>query len=589
MIPDFCAQYLTQLDYNLVDPYDTNLKKKFYNNLWVKNIVVSGINIRLGVFFRNWDFITPPQVYLFEDDLIEINKIIKHFRFPLPHFSIESQFTYLNKKAYSFCYVLHDKLEINRKYFSKIIIFMEMQFKKVILDLINPSNFLKEIRNEIVPMWMMLSNEFQKKYSLENLFVEFDDNLDFQTAKLTYISTKENNCQKTIDSDFIVLNISHFNIPSVSNYFNVEGEITLGKMLLFINDIHLNCFNILKRNLNKIKSDQNIFISLVFENHVLSFYISWKKKYYKLLSGNVRIASEILRDQVLPVYIKKYCMQELVDRNLKDIKTRNLTDLKILQIGVGAIGGYVADALIKIGAGLGEGQLTVCDNDDIKVENVGRHVLGKKYIGRNKANAIVDYIKEQVGSKNIQINYVNQSVNIISNLDVYDLIIDATGQIEIAEYLNEKVIQIPDQYRPNLLHLWIYGNGECVQALINNPFFYESNGGCISCLHQSGVDDYKEDLDPLGNKNFRKIMGLGPCAAYTPYSISSSLAVAGLAIDILLEWRNVPQMENNYFTRYSVGYAGPKISDMTLTASTTCPNCSERFTELGRPYTQVAT
>ncbi|AZC08772.1 hypothetical protein DKE48_019025 (plasmid) [Acinetobacter nosocomialis] len=51
MIPASCAQYLTQLGYNLVDPYDTNLKKRFYNSLWVKNIVVSGFNIRLGVFF----------------------------------------------------------------------------------------------------------------------------------------------------------------------------------------------------------------------------------------------------------------------------------------------------------------------------------------------------------------------------------------------------------------------------------------------------------------------------------------------------------------------------------------------------------
>ena len=73
MIPASCAKYLTQLGYNLVDPYDTNLKKRFYNSLWVKDIVVSGFNIRLGVFFSDWDFINPPRVYLFEDDLIEVN------------------------------------------------------------------------------------------------------------------------------------------------------------------------------------------------------------------------------------------------------------------------------------------------------------------------------------------------------------------------------------------------------------------------------------------------------------------------------------------------------------------------------------
>ncbi|MGS4875231.1 hypothetical protein [Acinetobacter nosocomialis] len=87
------------------------------------------------------------------------------------------------------------------------------------------------------------------------------------------------------------------------------------------------------------------------------------------------------------------------------------------------------------------------------------------------------------------------------------------------------------------------------------------------------MDDYKEKFDPLGNKDFLKIMGLGPCAAYTPYSVSASLAVAGLAIDLLLEWRNSTQLVNNYFTRYSVAYSGTKIFDMELTAQESCPHC----------------
>ncbi len=173
-----------------MDPYDTNLKKWFYNSLWVKNIVVSGFNIRLGVFFLDWDFINPPRVYLFEDDLIEVNKRIKHFIFPLPHFSIDSHFTYLNKKAYNFCYALHDKIEINRKNLVDVICFLESQFKHVILELMNPSIFMKELRKEIIPMWMIFSNEFEKKYSSENLFVELNNNGSFQNLPLTYISTE---------------------------------------------------------------------------------------------------------------------------------------------------------------------------------------------------------------------------------------------------------------------------------------------------------------------------------------------------------------------------------------------------------------
>ncbi len=60
------------------------------------------IQYKIRCIFLDWDFINPPRVYLFEDDLIEVNKRIKHFIFPLPHFSIDSHFTYLNKKPIIF-------------------------------------------------------------------------------------------------------------------------------------------------------------------------------------------------------------------------------------------------------------------------------------------------------------------------------------------------------------------------------------------------------------------------------------------------------------------------------------------------------
>ncbi|MBR7740259.1 MULTISPECIES: ThiF family adenylyltransferase [Acinetobacter calcoaceticus/baumannii complex] len=573
MIPIIYAKYLIQLGYSLVDPCDTNLKKKFYNNLWVKKVVVGGVDIRLGVFFRNWDFISPPNVYLFSDDLLEIKKINKYFKFPLPHFSIEHDFKYLNKNAYNFCYALHDKVEINRKNFTQILAFLEAQFQRVILDLFSPSGFVSELRKEIVPIWMILSNKFEKKFKMESLFVELERCEGIKNISLTYYSADADGAQKTIKSNFIILRISSINFPLMSNFFNEDGDITLGKMLLFIYKFSQRCFILLKKYLSEFRANKKLFISLCFENHMFSFFVDWKRVYQKSLDVNIEISSEFLRELVFPVYVKNYCMQELINRNIKDIKSQNLSNLKILQIGAGAIGGYVADALIKIGASLEEGNFKICDSDDFKVENLGRHILGRQYVGLNKADAIVKYIKEQFGDKNLNIQSIGQSVNTITNFSEYDLVIDATGQIEIAEYLNEKILQIPKEYRPNLLHLWIYGNGECVQALINLPSKYESKGGCISCLHQSGMDDYKEKFDPLGNKDFLKIMGLGPCAAYTPYSVSASLAVAGLAIDLLLEWRNSTQLVNNYFTRYSVAYSGTKIFDMELTAQESCPHC----------------
>lgn len=290
------------------------------------------------------------------------------------------------------------------------------------------------------------------------------------------------------------------------------------------------------------------------------------------------LMSKILTSPAFPVYMLNYRVEDLIYRNLSKIKTKNLKDLNILQVGAGAIGGYIADGLSKIGAGLGVGVFDICDNDELKIENIGRHVLGKEFIGINKALALVDFIKLNLGDNTkLNINYLKNSINEVNNLNTYDVIIDATGQIEVSEYLNERIFTLPIETRPTLLHLWIFGNGECVQALLNEPTLYSGKGGCISCLHQSGNEDYKHLFDPLQNKDYKKVLGLGPCAAYTPYSVSSSLNTAGLAIDIVLEWVNSRSLEYNYFTRYSIGYNGAKISDMFLTAQVSCPYCQHEL------------
>lgn len=582
MIPILYAKYLTQLGYRLVDYFDTNLKQKYHNNLWVKNITVSDFDIQVGVFFENWDFISPPLIYLFEDDLKKINQKNSHFRSPLPHFSIESFFVYKEKKAYNFCYTLHDKIEINRNNFFQIINYLEIQFSSVLLKLINPKNFMHELKQEIVPMWMILSNKFEKESKKESLIVEVDDLWGIHKIPLTYVSSEK--IQKTMERKFIIIKLSELNLPLLSKYFDENGNITIGKMFKFIHDINSTHLKSLIYILNKIPSDEKLYISLFFDNNLFSFFITWNKKYLKPLKGNINIISEILNNNIFPVYIKNYCINEVVNRNLKNIKSRNLSGLKILQIGVGAIGGYIADSLVKIGAGGGDGFFKMCDYDDLSIDNMGRHILGKKYIGINKALAMDLHIREQLGSQSkFNIDKIIDSVNAIKNFNEYDLIIDATGQIEIAEYLNEKIVSLLVDNRPNLIHFWIYGNGECVQALFNLPSDYENNGGCISCLHQAGIDDYNLVLDPLQNKEFKKIMGLGPCAAYTPYAISSSLTVAGLAVDVLLEWINSSSLIHNYFTRYSIGFRGEKIGDMRVVAQEKCPHCYDKFVSSTTP------
>ena len=82
-----------------------------------------------------------------------------------------------------------------------------------------------------------------------------------------------------------------------------------------------------------------------------------------------------------------------------------------------------------------------------------------------------------------------------------DLIVDTTGNIEVQEYLNELVQQIPLESRPNLLHLWIFGNGECVQGFWHDAKLQDHQGGCIQCLGTSANGLFESTL-PI--RNFRQ-------------------------------------------------------------------------------------
>lgn len=567
---------LYQSEYQLLDPCEIKLDRCYRNSLWVKILNINGFNVRIIVAFFDWDLLELPTVYLFEKDLNEIKRKYSHFKFPLPHFQLVSSNILNGDKLYNFCYLLHDRLEINRSNLSHVLAVVEIQVKSILNLYFDLECLKNEFKKEFVPMWIIFSRKFENINKMKNITLNNQTEEGLVFTSVNYLNDLKE--RKSIKLNFIFLKIKEIKPILLSDFIGENGHITLGELLIYVDFISHEYFKKLKIYLRQIKNDKDVFISLMLDGHVFSFFVKWKATYAKVLSGNLIIISKLLTSSALPVYMQNYRIEDLVSRNLSTIRNKNLKELKILQVGAGAIGGYIADGLSKIGAGLGSGNFDICDNDELKIENIGRHVLGKKFIGLNKAFAVVNFIKSNLGADSeLNINYLKSSINELSNLNEYDVIIDATGQIEVSEYLNEKVLTLPVETRPTLLHFWIFGNGECVQALINVPSLYSEKGGCISCLHRSGNEDYKHLFNPLQNKDYKKILGLGPCAAYTPYAISSSLNTAGLAIDVILEWVNSQSLKYNYFTRYNIGYNGAKIDDMFLAAQASCPYCKYKL------------
>ena len=253
------------------------------------------------------------------------------------------------------------------------------------------------------------------------------------------------------------------------------------------------------------------------------------------------------------------------------IHSRNLTfpDLKgkrITVIGCGAIGSHVAPGLIRLGAGTGKGRLDLVDHDDMKPENLGRHVLGYPALFKHKAEALADELKRQFPFSKVRARV--RSVRGLIDLFDADLVIDATGEETVSEMIN--AMRLDRGTDTPVLHVRIRGNGECVQT-----FWAQARElGCFRCLLQADHKNYRQERYPvLKEQPKRKQLG---CNGFTPYAVSAPMSAAALCMEVVVDWlqngRASPRFRTSATANANV--YGVKNQDVKRLAG--CPACGLR-------------
>jgi molybdopterin/thiamine biosynthesis adenylyltransferase len=250
------------------------------------------------------------------------------------------------------------------------------------------------------------------------------------------------------------------------------------------------------------------------------------------------------------------------DRNLS---FTNMRDKHITLVGCGAIGSYLAQSLVRLGAGLGRGSLTLVDPETLQPENLGRHLLGYPALFQPKAQALRDELLSQFPLAKIE--SVTKSVVEHRALFSADLVIDATGEESVSELLNGW--RIDRKTNTPILHAWIKGNGECVQSLWAD----RSGSGCYRCLRSTDEHHYREDRFPVLNTEpqYRQI----GCHAFTPYSVSSPMQAAALAIDMVIDWLKgdpTPRFRTRCIEKADVR----RVKNQNISRLQNCPACSQR-------------
>jgi hypothetical protein len=213
----------------------------------------------------------------------------------------------------------------------------------------------------------------------------------------------------------------------------------------------------------------------------------------------------------------------------------------ITLIGLGSIGSQLAFDLARSGGGNGpQGLLTFVDFDMFSAANISRHILGYEYLGMNKAVGTEMKLKRDLAKINIK-TFTASVFEVPLNWDS-DLIIDATGEEAVSEYLNRQYLVVRQSKKAKLFHTWIRGTGIAVESFIGSP-----NGACLRCLRKPGLLDMADDFDVRNGLPLEDLKTDGCNSKYTPYSIAvSSIAAAFAMQEIEREFKTVKNFSEFY-------------------------------------------
>lgn len=207
-----------------------------------------------------------------------------------------------------------------------------------------------------------------------------------------------------------------------------------------------------------------------------------------------------------------------------------LAGRRIALVGCGAIGGFLSRALAQSGAGFGGGGLALVDHERLDRDNPRRHVLGLGSQGEWKATACAELVGRDLPGCAVAARTA-RAQDETATLAATELVIDATGEQGLSEWLNAWVIarRSAGDAAPALLHVWIAGEGLAAQSFVST----EPGYACYRCLQP----DHRQRprLDPLAEVPEEPVAACGR-APVTRYGPAAPMSAAALAMSHACDW-----------------------------------------------------
>ena len=194
-----------------------------------------------------------------------------------------------------------------------------------------------------------------------------------------------------------------------------------------------------------------------------------------------------------------------------------LKNIKVLIAGCGSGGGSVALQLVMAGIR----NFTLIDEDVVGVENVIRHVCGRRYIGWKKVSALEDVLKDR--NPNADIRGIDADLMKLSSLadEVAhaDVVILATDNDPTRYLLNQLCVE----YAKPFIVGKVFTRGIGGEVFAYRP----KAGGCLACLEavleRTQFREGIKEIDLVSEEEREKVYGM---------EIAEIKDSPGLAVDI---------------------------------------------------------
>ncbi len=295
--------------------------------------------------------------------------------------------------------------------------------------------------------------------------------------------------------------------------------------------------------------------------------ITSRKNGYKLTQLVAALSGKLMTKSFKRLWVEDASSTLLFQRNQPNQNT--LSNKRIALIGCGTIGGYTAQVLTQCGAGAEQGSIHLFDDDILNTGNLGRHLLGKKYLLELKSQGL----KHFLDSQGLPVSIVAQKK--FNEEDIrkpWDLIIDATGSdtfsVLLASWYRKHE---PTKTQPTLIHGWVDAYGKAARVLKD-----DRSGACYCCMSTYQGNDrsprfplFADGKAPNHNLAFRRQCG----RTYMPFSSQPSLAAAGLIQSMAL---TTDKKREPTFRQLSFSSDVQRAKDQILKPVKGCPVCSKQ-------------